>query len=131
MEVKDFSFSFVYNLKKNGFNFTNDHMKSLTEIGFKTSDFINQNNNKLDLEFMSKMVSYKDSNNIPIIKEFLTKNSNFLANHLHLKCFYDNIQNNYLAAVPSRINFFSDLYKLYEMPVHKESFANNYYMGHK
>jgi hypothetical protein len=31
----------------------------------------------------------------------------------------------------SKINVLLDLYKLYEMPVHKESFANNYYMGHK
>ena len=30
-----------------------------------------------------------------------------------------------------KINVLLDLYKLYEMPVHKESFANNYYTGHK
>jgi hypothetical protein len=30
-----------------------------------------------------------------------------------------------------KINVLLDLYKLYEMPVHKESFANNYYRTNK
>ena len=117
------NFLWVYNLKKNGCTFSDEIMKNLTKIGFKSDDLNTQKYNAVELDFMNKLVNY--NNIITECTDFLNKNTDFIPKSSHLKYFYDNINNNYFSKNPIKLNCFVDIFNFYELLLkHKYQITN-------
>jgi hypothetical protein len=108
-----YNFSWVYNLKKNGYIFSNDISKDLSSIDFKSTDIINQKCNSTELEFITKILSYVD--NLIDLKDFLSKNPNFTPNSTNIKFYFDNLNVIYFQKNPPLINCYNYIYNLYEL----------------
>ena len=112
-----YNFTWILNLKKNKFKFSEDILKLLEAIGFKNDVKIGDNIDNTELEFIKLLTSKKDASMIitDLIKNFLEKNPQFVPKHEHLKCFVENVHMNYVNLTFFESNQIKDLIMIYDL----------------
>ena len=113
-ENTSFNFTWVLNLKKLGYNFTDDVLKDLKYLGFNSSIDLNNKVDSNEVELITYFLNFNTSQ-LPKIKEFFDKNNNIIPKLEHLKYFYSTFVTNYFDK--NNLNYFTDLVKLYELLV--------------
>lgn len=106
-----YNFSWIYNLKKNGCIINDELLKSLSDIGFKSTDIITEKYSSIDFDFMGKIFTY--SIDITDLNNFLLQNPSFIPKNTHIKCYFDNFDTIYFNK--SIIYYYIHIFNLYDL----------------
>jgi hypothetical protein len=112
MESYAFNFTWVLNLKKLGYEFTEEMLTDLKSIGFNPQINLKEKINSTEVELITYFLNYNTTNYLKI-KEFLEKNPSIVPKLEHMKYFYSIMVANYLDT--NNLNYFSDVISLYEL----------------
>ncbi len=111
-ESYTFNFTWVLNLKKLGYEFTEEMLSDLKSLGFNSQINLKEKISSNDVELITYFINF-DTNNFIKIKEFLEKNPTVIPQLEHMKYFYSIMVVNYLEK--NNLNYFSDVISVYEL----------------
>ena len=107
-----FNFTWVLNLKKLGYEFTEEMLKDLKSIGFNPQINLKEKISSNEVELITHLLNY-NTNSFAKIKEFLEKNHSIIPQLEHMKYFYSIMVVNYLEK--NNLSYFSDVISVYEL----------------